>query len=115
MTSLSAEDLASAIPDVESALTLPGPNDRITIIRDALGIPHIRAESAADAFFGQGFATAQDRLWHMDLDRARAYGRWAELAGAADADSVVLVMSNRPGADLCERIRRAWDAAGSGA
>ena len=39
----------------------------------------------------------------------------AELAGAADAASVVLVMSNRPGADLCERVRRAWGAAEGGA
>ena len=52
---------------------------------------------------------------HPRLGVARApEALLAELAGAADADSVVLVMSNRPGADLCERIRRAWDAAEDG-
>ena len=34
-------------------------------------------------FFAQGFATAQDRLWHMDYDRHRALGRWAEFVGEA--------------------------------
>ncbi|HIF13135.1 MAG TPA: penicillin acylase family protein, partial [Dehalococcoidia bacterium] len=32
-------------------------------------------------FFGQGFVTAQDRLWHMEYDRRRSLGRWAEWAG----------------------------------
>ncbi len=86
MTSISAEILASAVPDAASELTLRGANDRITIIRDRYGIPHVRAASVGDAFFGQGFATAQDRLWHMDVDRARAYGRWAELVGAAGVE-----------------------------
>ncbi|HEX2185359.1 MAG TPA: penicillin acylase family protein, partial [Chloroflexota bacterium] len=40
-------------------------------------------------WFGQGFASAQDRLWQMEYDRRRAAGRWAEVAGpgavAADA------------------------------
>ena len=83
MTTLTADDMASAIPDTESELTLSGLDARIAVFRDRHGIPRIRAESARDAFFGQGFATAQDRLWHMDCDRARARGRWAELVGAS--------------------------------
>jgi penicillin amidase len=55
----------------------------VDICRDAWGIPHIRAENEHDAFFAQGFVTAQDRLWHMDYDRHRALGRWAEWAGPA--------------------------------
>ncbi|HLZ70774.1 MAG TPA: penicillin acylase family protein, partial [Dehalococcoidia bacterium] len=35
-----------------------------------------------DAWFGQGYAAAQDRLWQMEYDRRRACGRWAEAAGA---------------------------------
>jgi penicillin G amidase len=53
----------------------------VEIYRDPQGIPHIKAQSQADAFYGQGFAHAQDRLWHMDCDRHRAEGRWAEYAG----------------------------------
>ena len=76
-----ADDLKAALPDLTSNLSLPGIKSQITIVRDQYGIPHVQAGTAYDAFFGQGFATAQDRLWHMDYDRARAYGRWAELVG----------------------------------
>jgi penicillin amidase len=34
-----------------------------------------------DAFFAQGFVHAQDRMWHMEQDRRRAAGRWAECVG----------------------------------
>jgi penicillin amidase len=53
----------------------------VEIFRDALGIPHVRAGSTHDAFFGQGYVHAQDRLWHMCYDRARAAGRLAEWLG----------------------------------
>ena len=55
------------------------------------GIPHVRAGTAHDAFFGQGFATAQDRLWHMEHDRRMAYGRWAEVAGDAAVEQDTLM------------------------
>jgi penicillin amidase len=76
-------DLQAALPDVTSTVHLPGLQQPVDICRDAWGIPHIRAENEHDAFFAQGFVTAQDRLWHMDYDRHRALGRWAEWAGPA--------------------------------
>ena len=42
-------------------------------------------------FSGQGFATAQDRLWHMEHDRRMAQGRWAEVAGDAAVEQDVLM------------------------
>ena len=53
----------------------------VEILRDEIGVAHVRARSLEDAFFGQGFACAQDRLWQMELDRRRAAGRWAEVVG----------------------------------
>jgi penicillin amidase len=53
------------------------------ILRDEHGIPHVRADSAGDAWFGMGYACAQDRLFQLDYDRRRACGRWAEIAGPA--------------------------------
>ena len=76
-------DLEAALPDVTSTLRAPGLERPAKVVRDGWGVPHIRAETVHDAFFAQGFATAQDRLWHMDYDRHRALGRWAELAGSA--------------------------------
>ena len=77
------EDLQAALPDVSTTLGLKGLDAIVEVYRDRYGIPHVKAQSVHDAFWGQGFATAQDRLWHMDYDRRRAYGRWAEYAGKA--------------------------------
>ena len=74
-------DLEAALPDVASTIRLRGLEQGVEVVRDGWGIPHIRAATVHDAFFAQGFVTAQDRLWHMDYDRHRALGRWAEFAG----------------------------------
>ena len=71
---LTAEELRAALPDVSTPLRLKGLEGRVRVYRDAFGIPHVRAQSTHDAFFGQGFVTAQDRLWQMEYDRRRAYG-----------------------------------------
>jgi penicillin amidase len=55
---------------------------RATLDRDALGVPHITAGSIEDALFLQGYATAQDRLWQMDVLRRVGAGRLAEVFGA---------------------------------
>ena len=84
---LTQDDLKSALPDVSGDKAVKGLESDIHIYRDSQGIPHVKANSAHDAFFGQAFATAQDRLWHMDYDRRAAYGRWAEFAGPSAVDS----------------------------
>ncbi|MGH8057279.1 MAG: penicillin acylase family protein, partial [Candidatus Entotheonellia bacterium] len=83
LQSLSLDDLRAAVPELSGTLRLRGIARPVEIYRDALGIPHVRAESVHDAFWAQGFVHAQDRLWQMDYDRHRAYGRWAEYAGPA--------------------------------
>jgi penicillin amidase len=54
----------------------------IEIVDDAFGIPHIRAASIPDAFFGQGYVVARDRLFQIDLSHRREMGRLAEAFGA---------------------------------
>jgi penicillin amidase len=53
----------------------------VHVYRDQWGIPHIRARSLHDAFVGQGYVHAMDRLWQMDASRKQMEGRWAEWAG----------------------------------
>ncbi|HAA94236.1 MAG TPA: hypothetical protein DCE26_00910 [Dehalococcoidia bacterium] len=74
-------DLKSAIPNLTGTVSLKGLEGKVQVYRDKYGIPRINAESETDAFFAQGFVTAQDRLWHMDYDRLRGSGRWAEAVG----------------------------------
>jgi len=52
-----------------------------TVVRDALGVPHITAASIDDAMFLQGYVTAQDRLWQMDALRRLAAGELSEVVG----------------------------------
>jgi penicillin G amidase len=68
---------------VESPLRADGLLEPVSIVRDGYGVPHVRALNEHDAWFGQGFASAQDPLWQMEYDRRRAMGRWAEAAGPA--------------------------------
>jgi penicillin G amidase len=51
--------------------------------RDALGVPHISAARWEDAIFLQGYVTAQDRLWQMDVLRRLAAGELSEVLGAS--------------------------------
>ncbi len=78
---LNTQDLLDALPDLSTDQVLSGLHATTEICRDSWGIPHIKAQSETDLYFAQGFATAQDRLWHMDYDRHRALGRWAEWIG----------------------------------
>jgi len=94
----------------------------VTIRRDPWGIAHVEASTIDDLFFGQGFVTAQDRLWHLEWDRLRALGTMAALTGApADvvADSFArrarLPDASRRGyAALSDQARAACDAHAAG-
>ncbi|WP_412068978.1 penicillin acylase family protein [Rubrivirga sp. IMCC43871] len=55
----------------------------VAIDRDDYGVPHITAETEAAVFFGQGFATGQDRLFQLETFWRTATGRLAELQGSA--------------------------------
>jgi penicillin amidase len=62
---------------ITGEIAAPGLDGPVRIVRDRWGIPHIRAGSARDAFFGQGFCIAQDRLFQLELRRQMAHGRAA--------------------------------------
>jgi penicillin amidase len=66
-----------------------GIKDRVTIRRDERGIPYIEAQNDEDLYFGQGYATASDRLWQMDLFRRTARGEIAEMLGAGPGNAAL--------------------------
>ena len=84
-------DLKAVLPDLEGTQMLVGLEGEATVYRDRWGIPHVRTSFSHDAFFAQGFVTAQDRLWHMDWDRRRALGRWAEIAGPSGVEQDIMM------------------------
>jgi penicillin amidase len=95
------------LPVINGKLKLSGLRERVEIIRDKWGVPHITARNDEDAFFAQGFCHAQDRLWHMELNRRLASGRLSEIVGkdAVGTDQLLRVIGLRRAA------RRDWDDA----
>ncbi len=71
----------ACLPQVDGVLHVPGLSAPVEVRRDARGVPHLRAQSLSDLFFAQGFVTAQDRLWQMDLTRRFAEGTLSEVFG----------------------------------
>jgi len=61
--------------------TLQGLRDKVTVRRDTRWIPYIAANSDSDLYFAQGYITASDRLWQMDLLRRVVRGETAEIFG----------------------------------
>jgi penicillin amidase len=83
----------------ENALHRGGWVERpVQLYRDEWGIPHVRAQSAHDAFVGQGYAHAMDRFWQMDASRKQMEGRWAEWVGEAGLEADRLARRLRAGA-----------------
>lgn len=54
---------------------------RVTILRDKWGIPHVFGKRDADAVFGMVFAQAEDDFNRVELNYINAMGRLAEVEG----------------------------------
>ena len=49
------------------------------------GVPHIYGDTRAELMFGIGYATAEDRLFFIDVLRHAGRGELAQFAGGANA------------------------------
>ena len=73
-----------SLPDYQKTLRVPAISAPVEIVRDNANVPHIFPADAApdtDAYFGLGYAHAQDRLWQMTMLRRTVQGRLSELFG----------------------------------
>lgn len=70
------------LPQLEGSAVVPGLHSEVTVDRDNWGVPHIRAPSVEDLAEAQGYVTAQDRLWQMDILRRAGRGQLSEVLGA---------------------------------
>jgi penicillin amidase len=75
------------LPTIDGEYRLLGLEQRAEVLRDSYGVPHIYAQNAHDLFYLQGYVTAQDRLFQMDLYRRAGAGRLAEVLGEPAVDS----------------------------
>ncbi|HTO04378.1 MAG TPA: penicillin acylase family protein [Opitutus sp.] len=87
------QQLRSSLPQLDGTRNIPGLSASVTVTRDALGVPTIRAETRADVARAFGFLHAQDRFFQMDVLRRRSAGELAEIFGKA---ALRLDRSTRP-------------------
>jgi len=62
-------------------ISVSGLSGKVEVMRDEKGMAYIYADTIDDAIMAQGFVSAQDRLFPMELTRLFATGRISELAG----------------------------------
>jgi len=79
--------LRGSLPQLEGEATLAGLSARVTIERDALGVPVIRGATREDVARATGYVHAQDRYFQMDLLRRTGAGELAALLGPALLDT----------------------------
>ena len=79
----------SALFNQPGALEVPAPGVRI--VRDSYGVPAVTGNTEADAWWGAGYAVAQDRLFELELFRRATQGKLSEIAGSSRLDDDVIV------------------------
>jgi penicillin amidase len=71
----------AALPQLDGRVQVSGLSGAVTLTRDGHGVPTIEAATLDDLFFAQGYVTAQDRLWQMDVMRRFGSGELSEILG----------------------------------
>ena len=101
--------MQTSLAPLDGTLHLPGLSAPVTVRRDAHGVPHIEAANVNDLLLAQGWVTASDRLWQMDMARRLPAGEAAEVLGSAlvPHDRVERVLGMR---DVADRLVRTMPA-----
>jgi len=99
------------LPQHDGEFSIEGLFDKVEILRDEWGVPHIYASNMHDLFFAQGYTQAQDRWWQMEFWRHIGNGRIEELTGknndTLEADILIRTLGWR---QLAEREFELYDS-----
>ncbi len=68
---------------LDGRIAVAGLSAPVTVTRDQQNVPSIHASNLDDLLFAQGYITASDRLFQMDLLRRHAAGTLAEILGSS--------------------------------
>ena len=71
----------ASLPQRDGVVHLAGMAAPVVVTYDRVAVPTIAASNLPDLFFAQGYVTAQDRLWQMDMIRRYASGNISEVLG----------------------------------
>jgi acyl-homoserine-lactone acylase len=103
-----------SLGEAQRARSAPASRDErlakgLTIYRDSYGVPHIVGDTEEAAFFGYGYAQAEDHLERMMLQYRDAQGRLAEVQGIealGDGSLHYFPDDYRWGGDYLQRLMR---------
>src|SRR6266478_6967378 len=103
----------SPLPQLDGSIAVPGISSKVRVVRDERGVPTIEAATLEDLFFAQGYVTAQDRLWQMDMMRRAAAGELSEVIGedTVKMDREQRILGLRIAAEAAEKNISARDRA----
>ncbi len=79
--------LRRSLPQMDGTVTVSGISAPIEIVRDADSVTHVFGRTKLDAYYGLGYAHAQDRLWQMEFQRRLGMGRLSEIFGRASLNT----------------------------
>jgi penicillin G amidase len=96
---------AAAVAVIRGTEQVPGLHHSVRVQRDSWGVAHIYARDEHDLFFAQGFVTAQDRLFQMELWKRAGQGRLAEVMGATAVPRDISARLLRYRGDLMQEYR----------
>ncbi|GEL08506.1 penicillin acylase family protein [Salisediminibacterium halotolerans] len=71
----------ASLPDKDGETIAAAVEDDVDVYRDERGAAQIQSDELSDLFYTQGYVTAQDRLFQMDMTRRLAGGELAEVIG----------------------------------
>lgn len=69
--------------------------NQVEVVLDDRLVPHIFAQTDADAYFVQGYLHARFRLWQMDFQTYAAAGRLCEILGEKSGNNSILELHDR--------------------
>jgi penicillin G amidase len=70
-----------AVPGYTGSIAIDGLHSPVEVRTDEYGVPHLFAENADDLFFAQGYITARERLFQMEITRLAGRGELSSLFG----------------------------------
>lgn len=101
--------LKSSMAPMDGVIHLKNLDEKVSVIRDQYGIPHIKAQSARDAARSLGFVVASERLFQMEMQRRMANGELSEIFGPKTLASDKLFRTLGLRARMSEMLQRKKD------
>jgi penicillin amidase len=97
--------LKATAPQYEGSLKIKGLHEKVDVIFDEYGIPHIYAQNEHDAYLALGYVHAHDRIFQMEMLRRVTNGRLSEILGESmvNVDKTLITLGIDAMGKRCEK------------